>query len=570
MYHGRIILVVHSEACHTLLDLLRTEEESILNSFPPVERRLAVLDLVRSIDHFFLWQHSRGEHNTNREEETDSFVVFGCNKALQLFLDESTQHDRVPLTRSTEATRMWANSTLYHCGQIAVCEMLLDWDRAKLGKLVMCDGTIRFECTERPIGLEAYEVEEFHWLRRFVADHEQGQMDSLMQIQPQIDQVMMPLVRPWRDHYIGYKTTPEIDAYYQQRGILQCHLMFGQDAFPGETRFGGLEFDVYRASVATLAGWMLKHLAFARILKKKHPQLEISNLSTVHQDKEVLASYLAAALEIDPSAAEQCLCVLTLTHTDKPHLTMPKGPPAPLVELGRAHVLKSVAGCLNAPFDFMGTSLRHKYPSDWDRAVSLREKAFRNEIYSLIPQREITRVPTQVRIRNGNQLVTDIDAAIFDPRNNIGGLFQLKWQEPFGPSIRARDSRKRNFLAPTVTWIEQVLGFVQSISPRKLADSFGLKLIDAEQIKYFRLFVIGRNFSHFSGEAAPDDRAAWGLWPQLLRLAAEHYDHANPIDGFYHGLKRTSPFLKPRPDVEDMTFILGDKKIVVTANSRRG
>ena len=185
----------------------------------------------------------------------------------------------------------------------------------------------------------------------------------------------------------------------------------------------------------------------------------------------------------------------------------------------------------------------------------------------MFPQREIIRVPTQVKIRQDNRVLTDIDAAIFDPQNNIGGLFQLKWQEPFGPSIRARDSRKKNFTDPTIAWIDQVLRFLQTLSSRKLADSFGLRLNDAEQIKHFRLFVIGRNFSHFSGEQMPDERAAWGLWPQLLHLAAEQYDHANPLDGLYHGLKHGSPFLKPRPNVEDMTFSLGSKQIVVTATA---
>ena len=539
----------------------------MLNTFPPVERRIAVLELIRSIDRFYLQQNSRTESDTHRDEETDMFFVYGCNKALELFLDESTQKEMVPLNRSTEETRAWANSMLYHCGQIAVCERLLDCERAQLGKFLNHNGTIRFECTERTIGLEPYEAEHFYWLRGFVAGHEQSRMDSLIEMLPRIEQIMTPLVRPWRDHYIGYQTTPEIDSYFQQRGVLRCQIMFGQDAFPGEARFGGLEFDVYKASVATLVGWTLRHLDYVKILKKKHPHLEISNLLTIHQDKKVLAGYLAAALEIDLATAEQCLRVVTLTHADKPRLTIPKGPPAPLVELGRAHVLKSVAGCLNSPFDFMGASLRQKYSDDWDRAILLREKTFRNELYSLFPQREIIRVPTQVKIRQGNRVITDIDAAIFDPQNNIGGLFQLKWQEPFGPSIRARDSRKKNFTGPTIVWIDQVSRFLQTLSSRKLADSFGLRLNDAEQIKHFRLFVIGRNFSHFSGEQIPDERAAWGLWPQLLHLAAEQYDHGNPLDGLYHGLKRTSPFLKPRPNVEDMTFNLGSKQIVVTANS---
>lgn len=202
--------------------------------------------------------------------------------------------------------------------------------------------------------------------------------------------------------------------------------------------------------------------------------------------------------------------------------------------------------------------------------MSLREGTFRTELYSLFPQHEIVRVRTPVKIRTGHRVVTDIDAAIFDLRNNIGGLFQLKWQEPFGPSIRHRDSRKQNFLTSATTWIDQTWEFLRTVTPRKLADSFGLRLNEAEKLTHFRLFIIGRNFSHFSGEERPDERAAWGMWPQLLHLAAEQYDHTNPLNGLYAGLKRTSPFLKPRPNVEDFTFNLGNKKIVVASNSLQG
>lgn len=318
---------MHSKISLELRELLHTEEQRVLATFPAVERRIAVLDLIRSIDHFFLWQNSRGERITQNEEEFASVFIYGCNKVLQLFLDESAERDMVPLSKSTESTRNWAESAVYHCGRIATCEMLLDWEKARLGKFVIRDGTTYFECTDRAIGIEGYEVDEFHWLRGFVANHQQGFVDSLTNCLPEIHQMMMPLVRPWREHYIAYETTPEIDSYYEQRGVLQCQIMFGQDIFPGHARFGGLEFDLYRASVATLAGWMLKHLDFARILKSAHPYLEIANLVTIHQEKAILAGYLAASLCVDFEAAEQCLRALTVTHRDKPQLTQPKGPP---------------------------------------------------------------------------------------------------------------------------------------------------------------------------------------------------------------------------------------------------
>jgi hypothetical protein len=78
--------LLDSPVSRELQDLLRAEERKIINPFPAVQRRVAVLELVRSIDHFFLWQNSRGEQSTHHEQEIDSFFIYGCNKALQLFL----------------------------------------------------------------------------------------------------------------------------------------------------------------------------------------------------------------------------------------------------------------------------------------------------------------------------------------------------------------------------------------------------------------------------------------------------------------------------------------------------
>jgi hypothetical protein len=432
-----------------------------------------------------------------------------------------------------------------------------------LGKLINQDNVVRFHCTDKAVGLEAFEKEEFTWVQRFIADKEKPIMDSLTQIEPEVEKMMAPLVRRWRRHYIGYKTTPEIALYYEQRGILLSHLMFGQDSFPGEARFGGFEFDLYRSAVGILIGWMLKHLHFARLLKRKHAELEIPNLVTVHQEIKVLAAYLSEALLVEHDAAEKALGILTLTPENKRELCMPGGAPAPLVRIGAAHVVKSVAGCLNSPFDFMVRSLRHQFPTDWDRAVQLREETFRTELYMLFPGSRFVRMGNPLRLRQGKRDLTDIDAAIFDPENGVAGIFQLKWQEPFGRSMRERESRKMNFLQEAKSWIKSTRGFLESASPRQIAGIFGLKVKEVEKIKCFRLFILGRNFSHFSGEAEPDDCAAWGLWPQVLRLAAEAYDHSNPVNGLYEALRRSSPYAKPRPEVGGFEFDVGGRHIAM-------
>jgi hypothetical protein len=558
---------MNSPASIELAKLVHASEQRLLDTVLHLEGRIAIMNLVREIDLFYLWQNSSARANGDFNEEAEAFLEYGCNKALRMFVDETSQHELVPLFPASNETQAWAKAVLYHCGQIAVCERLLDCERAGLGTFVNKDDIIHFQFASRNIGLENVERDEFDWMQNFVAGQLQPVMNSLIESSPEIERNMEPLVRVWRNHYIAYSTTQEIASHYEKLGTAIAKLMLGNDIFPGEVRFGGLDFSHYRAAVATLAGWMRKHLDFAKILKRRYPRLEYSNLVTVHQETKILAGYLAGALEIELQVAEQCLSALTLTNENKDFVCMHRGAPPPLIQLGKAHVLESVAGCLNAPFQFMATALRHSYPEDWDRGVQLREKVFRAELFNLFPQNWIVRVPHAVTIRQGNKDTTDIDAAIFDLRNGVAGLFQLKWQDVFGPSIRARDSRKRNFLPSTQGWLEKTLEFLSASSPRVLADSFGLKLEDTERLNCFRVFVLGRNFAHFSGDDSPDARAAWGLWPQVLRVAAEQYNDCNPIDGLFYALKSSSPLLKPRPEIKATQFKLGERQIIISLAS---
>jgi hypothetical protein len=80
---------------------------------------------------------------------------------------------------------------------------------------------------------------------------------------------MGKLVEPWRDHYIQYATTPDIDIFYQHEGLLHVQTMAGNDSFTREMLLGGIEFGLFCAGVATLVGWAIKHLGFCLELLKK-------------------------------------------------------------------------------------------------------------------------------------------------------------------------------------------------------------------------------------------------------------------------------------------------------------
>jgi hypothetical protein len=82
------------------------------------------------------------------------------------------------------------------------------------------------------------------------------------------------------------------------------------------------------------------------------------------------------------------------------------------------------------------------------------------------------------------------------------------------------------------------------------------------------LFVLGRNFAHFSGDEQPDDRAAWGMWPQVIRLIKEGLDNktldtTDPLGWLYVTLRSESPARKPELKREGCEFQLGDYEIIL-------
>ncbi len=552
-------------AIEKLMAIVRAEEKRVSNSFT-LDKRLALLELTRAIDsYYFLRTTLRNNKQHRRESELDDLYTFGWNKALSLFLDDAVKHFGVPLVPSIRESMDWADSVLQHCGRLSMCEFLTDLCRAGLATVLHSEkDRYVFTYVADPIGMEAIEREEFHWLRNFIVDLQQGVYEELSLNHQAVRQLMRKLVKPWREHFISYTTTPEIDAHYEALGILHAQQMFGQDSFPGEAEFGGQEFNLYRATVGVLAGWTLKHIGFCLALLEDNPGIELRNIICTFQPIEKLAWYLAEALDVEMGVALQGLqSVLLDTDNKRYHCGIPVGPSPPLIMIGDGQVLRSVAGCLSTPFYFMLRELKRRYPSDWDRAVNMREDVFRKELYQLFPGRRFVKATGNVKIKMDNKVATDIDAVVLDTKTGVLGLFQLKWQDAFGYSMRERESRKRNLYRSIGKWIDVVQDWISGGGALELARTLVPADCEGRGVKDIKMFVLGRNFAHFSGADIPDERAAWGMWPQVLRLASQEYKMMNPLGWLYESLKKDSPLTKEIPQLDDHDFRIGKTRIEV-------
>ena len=548
-----------------LSGIIRREEERILASLPG-ERRWGLLELVRAIDYYFLYILGLDEKDREEELKSDRWDLYryGQSKAISLFTDQSSVLPGPSLTRSARAHQQWADSVITSCGRLGICEMMLNLHRYGLVELSMpSPKAIQATVSLREAGTEAVEANEFGVFYEMATEMDQHIRDQHKAIGPSVMALMSPLVSPWEEHYIQYETNPYIDNFFQGQGLLWArgHYEPGQDAFPPHATFGDLPFELYKKAVVHVIGWALKHIAFSTLLLSKHTHLDIRNLLTVTAGDARLQGYLSVALNITATEARQVLDTLKLTpQTLQAHTSEPAVNIAPLLNINSSTVVASIAGALSSPFDFMLAELYRGYRKDWDHAVDGREEHFRKELYDLFSSQRFAKTEKPLILRNEGRVATDIDAAVFDKTTGTLGLFQLKWQDPFGTSMRKRNSKMMNFLDETNRWVSTVSSILRE-TPEVLNHLLGDKVVRIQDTQRIHLFVIGRHFAHFSGEASRDCKAAWGTWPQVLRLFKDSHIGSDPLTWLHEMLQERSPSLKTPVTVEAYEMQIGEYRI---------
>ncbi len=79
-------------------------------------------------------------------------------------------------------------------------------------------------------------------------------------------------------------------------------------------------------------------------------------------------------------------------------------------------------------------------------------------------------------------------------------------------------------------------------------------------------FVLGRYLAHFSDGPEPDRRAAWGTWPQLLRLLDGQplrATDANPLASLFTRLTKDVPDIHPSADSPPREIAIGTGRLFV-------
>ena len=453
----------------------------------------------------------------------------GGNLALRFYLESTGDDALVATDASSERGADWAERFLQDCGELAAAELVLTHCQTGFMRLVEeIDETFAAWIATRRPPTSWRERADIDWWAAWLAKQHAPSWD-------------------------GGDSGQAMDS----RQLADRHLamMAYQFGYPPDTTIGGCTIQTYR----DVLGQLITRALHAR--DRGEP--------TSPQSEPALVGEIASALALDPEVIGRALAALTLDRDNAAyHAAVPGVAAAPLVRLEPEHLAWSLHGLTSEPGYFLTRELRRRDAEAYHNTAHRRESVFRQDLYALFADKRFVTSLGRIELRrDAGDVRTDIDAVVFDRKTGTLGVFELKSQDPYARSTAELTRQRDNVLYAN----RQVAGVLDWVN-RHGADAL-LGRVDRRAAKTFRVqkvvpFVLGRFLAHFSDGQEPDRRAAWGTWPQVLRLTNGQpfkSADANPIVSLFTRLRSDGslvhlPIADTHPPRE---IVLGPTRLVV-------
>lgn len=527
-------------------------------------------ETLRGLDDIFfrdLMEPNRAASKTDRMFQGIS--TWGINNALRRLVPQKPTSGPFLDFASRESVHSRVDDFLFDCGALELATRYEGW---------LADGIVEGEVRRHPAGQHSEPMDVlilrkkassyfdegigFNGLRssasRTVA-LDRGKEMRLERRHRRLERELaarVELADGWRVKYVA---TPELDTYFLDWGRLYLRRMYSQELIGPDDVIGGRPFSDYVEVLSRLSGRSQMRIAFAAILKARHPKAHLRNLLTSHCRRGDLVQTLADDLDAERSTVDSILSCLTLGSENLATHTAGGAPTwAPIVQASEANLVLPVYGIDIDPFAFLLTDLRARYERDWFRLANHREERWLNELEQIFVGDRWQKKVRNLRIREGGRDITDIDFVVYDQKANELGLFQLKWQQPTGMDNRARRSAGKNLVGASNRWVEDVLAWVERHGAGELCSRLRLQTATPPKI---HLLVLGRYHAHFSGFDDQDNRAVWSDWAHFKKVR-----FANPkssVSRLVSDIRNAVTFSRSQVMTESIAFPLGDLSVIL-------
>ena len=502
------------------------QEERRLQADVPADRLAAVLALVRVQDRL---QWTPGEGSAPDLLSGRRLANLGGSTALRIVL-ESGGSEAGTDDLLSEDLDGWAERFLAACAGLVEAGLVARHVETGFMRIAEHDGVLDvWVATKRPPATWTERADVDWWAAMLMERH-------------------APKLRALRAEGTEHGG---VDVYDR---LAATHLdrMTYQISFPDDAVLDGCSVKTYRDVLGRLLAWALR----------AHDRGEAGVRS-----ETALVESVAKAIGLSTTQAGQALAAFTVDRDSVAyHAAVPGVAAAPLVRVGPDRLVGSVHGLTTEPLLFLTRELRRRAAQDYHNASHLREAVFRRDLYALFPDKRFVTSAGGVELRRERgDLRTDVDAVVFDRKTGTLAVFELKSLDPF-----ARSTAELNRQRDTVLYANRQVSGVLDWLNRYGGDEL-LKRVDARNAKTFRVqkvlpFVLARYLVRFGDGPEPDRRAAWGTWPQVLRLLSgtpARAADANPLVSLSTRLRGDTPAIAAFGEDAVREIVIGDTRLVV-------
>ena len=509
-------------------------EQRHLRATVPRNREAALLALLRTLSRV---QRHLGAAPIPDAISANHLANPGGNTALRLIFESTASATVQPATSSCDGVDRWAGRFLDACGRLAEIEMVLAHCKSGFMRLVD-DGAGDFNAwiATRRIPAVWRERVDFDWWATHSAERHKTRYEVIAS----------------RRQLLA-AADPALLATCLLEADVRLEMMAYQISSPGAAVVEGTAIQTHRDVLRFLIAWALR------------AQSDGNDLCL--QDERTLIDAISSTLAVDPASIGRAVSAFTVDAANAGwHATVPGVAAAPLVRVGPGQVALSLHGLTSEPLLFLARELRRRSAQAYHDSARLREDVFRQDLYDRFPERRFVTSPRRIELRQaGGDVRTDIDAVIFDRKTGTLGLFELKSQDPFARST-AEQIRQRDNILYANRQISGILDWVNRHGANDVLDR-----VDSRTAKTFRVqkvypFVLGRYLAHFNDGPEPDRRAAWGTWPQVLRVFDDPpsiAQAANPIASLHSRLRGDQPLLLPSVVSPARELTIGAVRLIV-------
>jgi hypothetical protein len=550
-----------------LSQLINEQQERIRQTFP-AHRGSAVVALTRARDwHYLKLQDTLNAATKTATAHNSYLYSSGWHKALQFCFGNATESPYVSPLVTDSTLDAWADQVLLECDRLTAGEQVLA--HCETGFMRMQQGgqkDFSVWIASKKMPTEWREREDIAWWTNALATTYEREMQELAAEKVSIQQQLDAFASEWQADGTFYRTTQEIDDYYLRLGRLRVKRMACHFLYPAQTLIGGCTVELYGHVLAVLIGWAVKHLDLCRACVVQHPSCTLRAL-LAPPHAAALIEALSETLGVESAAIRRVVDAYSLSHENiSSHCSVAGTPAPPLLRLDEQHLVWSLTGLLSEPFLFLTRELKRRHSYEYHTASHVHEEVFRQDLYQLFSDKRFVRSAESVELRGvQGDLTTDVDALIFDRKTGVLALFELKSQDLFAYSRQER-RRQRDYFYNAG---KQVLACVQWLN-RNGANAL-LARLDPKRVKRLKvqktyIFVLGRYLAHFFDGPEFDRRAAWGTWPQVLRLVNEvsfGAEEANPIQSLYNKLMKDTPLTPSSPVLDVQEITIGESNVYI-------